>query len=142
MKCGLKIEQNLFHCSCSRLKPFNERTSYKACTKFGIHGKPLDHFFSRGKNVQFKKAVSQMAGLVPVSQGTKFFSTAEKTRAPFGWRYIGQDVITCSAVCSFVQHSEVAVEATPHLNIVDQNSPRSIQRQLSLTHACLGKNFR
>ena len=52
-----------------------------------------------------------MAGNVPVSQGTKLLSTAEKTRAPYGWWQIGQDAITLSCACSFAPHSQTTAEA-------------------------------
>ena len=51
-----------------------------------------------------------MAGHVSVSQVTRFLSTFTKTRASFGWREMGQDVIMCSAVCSFAPHTQAAVE--------------------------------
>ena len=52
---------------------------------------------------------------------------------------MGQDVITLLAVCSFVLHSQAAIEIIPHLRISEQNRPMPVWRQLSLTHAGQGK---
>ena len=41
----------------------------------------------------------------------------------------------------FVPHSQIKVGATPYLCIFERNSPTPIRRQLSLTHAGLGKNI-
>ena len=52
---------------------------------------------------------------------------------------MGQDAITCSAVCLFVPQSQAAVEAKLHLCVSERNKPTQVRRQLSLTHAGLGK---
>ena len=52
---------------------------------------------------------------------------------------MGQGVIMCSAVCSFVSHSKTAVKPIPYLCISEHNSPMPVQRWLSLTHASLGE---
>ena len=51
---------------------------------------------------------------------------------------MGQDVITCSAVCSFASHLQAAVETIPHLCVSERNKPTPVRRRLSLTHAGLG----
>ena len=52
---------------------------------------------------------------------------------------MGQVVITCSAVCSFVPHSQAAVEVIPHLCVSKRNRPMPIRRRSSVTHKGLGK---
>ena len=53
----------------------------------------------------------------------------------------GQDVVKCSAVFSFAPHSQAAVGVVLILRIVDRNNSRPVQKRLSLTSACLGKNI-
>ena len=76
-----------------------------------------------------------MAGHASVSQGTKLLSTAERTRAPFGWWYMRQDVVTCLALCFFAPHAQAAVGAKFHLCIVERNYPKLFRLRLCLTHA-------
>ena len=52
---------------------------------------------------------------------------------------MGQDVITCSAVCSYAPHSHAAVEAIPHFFISEQDRPTSVQSWLCLPHVGLEK---
>ena len=80
-----------------------------------------------------------ITGHVSVSQGTKLLSTAERAQAPFGWWKVGQDVVTCSSICSFAPQSRAALEAIPHLRFVERNNLTPVRRLLSLTHAGLGK---
>ena len=61
-----------------------------------------------------------MVGQVFVSQLTKLSSTVVRPRFPQGWRYVGHDVMTWSAVCSSAPHSQAADGAIPHLHIVER----------------------
>ena len=79
-----------------------------------------------------------MAEHVPDSHLTKRSVTVSRPRIPFGWRYMGQDVIIWSAVCSSAPHSLDAVEAMPHLCIDDRKRPIPVRRRFSRTQASLG----
>ena len=52
---------------------------------------------------------------------------------------MGQDVNTCSAVCSFAPHSQPAVKAIPRLYASEWNIPTPVCGWLSLTHTGVGK---
>ena len=79
-----------------------------------------------------------MTGHVSDSHPAKFSLTVSRPRIPFGWRYMGQDVIIWSAVCSTAPHSQDAVEAMPHLCINDRKRPTPVRRRFSRTQAGLG----
>ena len=79
-----------------------------------------------------------MAGHVLGSHLAKLSFTASRSRIPFGWRYMGQDVIIWSAVCSCAPHSQDAVEAKHILCIDDRKRPTPVRRRFSRTQAGLG----
>ena len=79
-----------------------------------------------------------MAGHVPDSHLAKLSFTVSKLRIPFGWRYMGHDVIIWSAVYFSAPHPQNAVEAMLHLCIDDRKRPTPVRRRLSRTQAGLG----
>ena len=52
---------------------------------------------------------------------------------------MGQDVTTCSSVCSFASHSQAAIEPIPHLCVFERNRPMSVRKRFSLPYTGLGK---
>ena len=78
-----------------------------------------------------------MTGHVSGSHLANLSFTVSRPRIPFGWRYMGQDVITWSTVCSSAPHSQDAVEAMPHLCINDRKKPTPVWRRFSRTQAGL-----
>ena len=79
-----------------------------------------------------------MAGHLSDSHLAKLSFTVSRPRIPFRWRYMEQDVIIWSAVCSSAPHSQDAMEAMPHLCINDQKRPTPVRRWFSRTQASLG----
>ena len=79
-----------------------------------------------------------MAGHVSDSHLAKLSYTVSRPRISFGWRYMGQDVIIRSALCSCAPHSQYAMEAMPHLCIDDRKKPTPVRRRLSRTQVGLG----
>ena len=68
-------------------------------------------------------------------------STDIRPWIPFGAWYIGHSRITWSAVCSSAPHSQLALEAKPHLCINERNLPTPVRRRFSLTQAGLGRSI-
>ena len=79
-----------------------------------------------------------MAGHVSDNHLAKLSFTVSRPRIPFGWRYMGYDVIIWCAVCSSAPHSQDSVEAMPHLCIDDGKRPIPDWRRFSWTQAGLG----
>ena len=79
-----------------------------------------------------------MVGHVSNSHLAKLSFRVNRPRMPFGWRYMGHDVIIWYAVCSSASHSQDAVEAMPHLCIDDRKKPTPVWRRFSRTQAGLG----
>ena len=61
-----------------------------------------------------------MAGYVSDSHLAKLSFPVSRPRIPFGWRYMGQNVIIWSAVCSSAPHLQDAVEAMPHYALITE----------------------
>ena len=78
-----------------------------------------------------------MAGHVSNSHLAKLSFTVSRPRIPFGWRYMGQDVIIWSAVCSSAPHSQDAVEDMPHLCIDNRKRPTPVRRRFIRTQTSL-----
>ena len=79
-----------------------------------------------------------MAGQVSNSRLAKLSFTVNRFRIPFGWRYMEQDVIIGSAVCSSALHLQNAEEAMPDLCINSRKRPTPVRKWFSRTHAGLG----
>ena len=78
-----------------------------------------------------------MAGHVSDSHLAKLSFTVGRFQIPFGWQYMGHDVIIWYAVCSSAPHPQDAVEAMPHLCRDDRKRLTLVRRRFSRTQAGL-----
>ena len=89
--------------------------SQAAESKIGYESRHRTIFFFVWVQMLHREVASlYMAGHVSDSHLAKLSFTVSRPRIPFGWRYMGQDVVIWSAVCSSAPHSQDYVEAMPH----------------------------
>ncbi|CAK8687580.1 unnamed protein product [Clavelina lepadiformis] len=64
-----------------------------------------------------------------------------RPRTPCGGRWIGQAMITWSAVCSVAPHSHPGEAASPYLCMSERKRPTPVRKRLSLTQAVLARDI-
>ncbi|XP_076804591.1 uncharacterized protein LOC143448655 [Clavelina lepadiformis] len=82
-----------------------------------------------------------ISGHEVISHAIVSSSSLFRPSTPRGGRWIGQALITWSAVCSVAPHSHPGEGASPHLCMSERKRPTPVRKRLSLTQAVLARDI-